>query len=43
MLFGQITSNSPFCHWLTEPGVATFSLPLNLILPITVSWVLPAT
>ena len=43
MLFGHTTSNSPFCHWLTEPGVATFSLPLNLILPTTVSCVLLAT
>ena len=25
--FGQMTSNSPFCHWPTEPGVLMFSLP----------------
>ena len=41
--FGQTTSNSPFCHWPTLPGVPTFSLPTNLILPRMVVCSVPAT
>jgi hypothetical protein len=41
--FGHTTSNSPFCHWLTVPGMPTFSLPLNLMLPRIVLCSVPAT
>ena len=41
--FGQTTSNSPFCHWLTLPGVPTFSLPAKRILPRIVECSWPAT
>ena len=41
--FGHTTSNSPFCHWLTEPGVPTFSLPTNRILPMIEACSVPAT
>lgn len=40
---GHTTSNSPFCHWLTVPGVAVFSLPVNLMSPMMVLWVVFAT
>ncbi len=38
---GHTTWNSPFCHWDTVPGVATFSLPSKRMGPTTVwnSWV----
>ncbi len=36
MLRGQTTSNSPPCHWLTAPGVPTFSLPLKRMRPTIV-------
>src|SRR3990167_6355639 len=40
---GHTTSNSPFCHWPTVPGVPTFSLPLNLMSPMMVLCVVLAT
>ena len=43
IVFGHTTSNSPFCHWLTVPGVPTFSLPANLMLPMMVLCSVPAT
>ena len=40
---GHTTSNSPFCHWPTLPGVPTFSLPSKRMSPRMVLWVVPAT